>query len=112
MIFSALEPRLRTVSVDLSLLLRMTMPSQRACFAAFFSAFSWAGVSLASSFLEPSCANTGIDSEKTSTDVNNRASSFLSMYLLFSQQNLGAAGTPAEGVGCASKLCAPPSSEV
>ena len=47
---------------------------------AFFSAFSCAGVSFASSFCEPSCARPGIASHTISTDANNKATSFFTMY--------------------------------
>src|SRR5205823_4500821 len=67
-VFSSLEPGLRTVKVDLSGLLLMTVPSQRSCFAilSIFSIFSWAGAAWTSS------ANTG----KASTDPHNRVNSF------------------------------------
>jgi hypothetical protein len=51
----------RTVSLDLSGSLLMTVPSHRASFAAFIGA---------------SCANISVDSGNASTDVNNRVSSF------------------------------------
>src|ERR1700681_4762230 len=66
MVFSWLEPTLRTVSVEGSLLTLVTIPSQRAGFAAFAS---W----------EASCANTAVDSGKTSTDANNRVNSLFTM---------------------------------
>src|SRR5207248_9154845 len=60
-------PRLlRTVRVALSGLLLITVPSQRASFAAF----PW---------VVASCANIAVTSGKASTDVNNRVSSFFTM---------------------------------
>src|SRR3989442_11801391 len=80
MVFSTFELLWRTDRVDLSLLFLVMMPSQPASFGAFSSpAGSWAGV-FASSCLEPSCANPGIDSEKASTDVNNGVSSFFTIW--------------------------------
>src|SRR5947209_14653338 len=76
-VFSTLEPRLRTVSVDLSLLLLVTIPSQRPCFVAF-SAFPSAGAAFASSGL--SCAETKAKGRKASTDAkHNEVSSFFTV---------------------------------
>src|SRR6266581_612901 len=71
-VFSWLEPTSRTVSVDLSVLTLVTIPSQRAGFAAFAFFAVWGA----------SCANTAVDSPKTSTDANNRVNSLFTMCLL------------------------------
>jgi len=61
-VISAGELNLRTVSVDLSGLLLMTVPSQRASFTAFvFAGVSW--------------ANIATEIGSASTDANNRVSS-------------------------------------
>src|SRR6185369_4843721 len=64
----------RTVSVDALLLLPITTPDQRPETA--FSAFTWAGASFASPWLEPDCATTGIDTQRTNTDVKSKVTRF------------------------------------
>src|SRR5271169_493294 len=66
MVFSSvapIEPTLRTVRVEFSLLLLITLPPQRASFAG-------AGVC---------CANSALASGKVSTNANSRMSCFFSM---------------------------------
>src|SRR5437868_8775853 len=67
-VLSAAPPDLRTVRVDLSLSLRSTLPSQRACLAA----------------LAASCANTVVAIGRTNSNANNNANRFFSMFLSLS----------------------------
>src|ERR1051326_201267 len=85
MIFSALELLFRTVSVELSLLLLTTTPSQRVCCAALCSPlFSdvVGGFSFIPSGLEPSCANIGVDPMRMNVNAKASGISFLSLFNL------------------------------